>query len=115
LLSLKLVCRLLLVRFFLGLFSILKMEAASSSGMSVDFRRTISQYTQLFYSRRRRGLGWEDYIKMYLREIRQGGTNWICLAQDRYPCKGHVNTVMNLWVPTIFGNSRVAAVLSTKS
>jgi hypothetical protein len=40
-----------------------------------------------------------ELIKMYLREIGQGGTNWICLAQDRYSCKTLVNTAMNLRVP----------------
>jgi hypothetical protein len=42
---------------------------------------------------------WVDNIKIYLREIRMGGTNWIDLAQDRDLCRAPKNTVMNLRVP----------------
>jgi hypothetical protein len=42
---------------------------------------------------------WEDNIKMDLREIGIGGTNWIQLAQDRVQWQACVNTVMNLRVP----------------
>jgi hypothetical protein len=41
---------------------------------------------------------WED-IKMYLREIGWGATDWIYLAQDREQRRVLVNTVMNLQVP----------------
>jgi hypothetical protein len=43
--------------------------------------------------------GWEDNIKMDLREIKIDGENWIHLAQDRVQCRAFVNTVMNLRVP----------------
>jgi hypothetical protein len=43
--------------------------------------------------------GWEDDIKMDLREIWFGDVDWICLAQDRDRWQALVNTVMNLRVP----------------
>jgi hypothetical protein len=42
---------------------------------------------------------WEDNIKMDLRDIGWGGTDWINLAQDRDKWQALVNTVMNLRVP----------------
>jgi hypothetical protein len=42
---------------------------------------------------------WEDNIRMDLREIGWGGTDWIDLAQDRDQWRALVNTVMNLRVP----------------
>jgi hypothetical protein len=47
----------------------------------------------------RPGRGWEDNIKMGLREIGIVGANWIQMAQDRVQWRAFVNTVMNLWVP----------------
>jgi hypothetical protein len=44
-------------------------------------------------------LGWEDNIKVDLREIGIDGANWIQLAQDRVQWRAFVNTVMNLRVP----------------
>jgi hypothetical protein len=43
--------------------------------------------------------GWEDNIKMDLREIGLEGVDWIHLAQVRYQWWDLVNTVMNLRVP----------------
>jgi hypothetical protein len=43
--------------------------------------------------------GWEDNIRMDLREIGWGGMDWIELAQDRDQWRALVNTVMNLRVP----------------
>jgi hypothetical protein len=43
--------------------------------------------------------GWEDNIKMDLREVGIDGANWIQLAQDRVQWWVFVNTVMNLRVP----------------
>jgi hypothetical protein len=43
--------------------------------------------------------GWEDYIRMDLKEIGWGGMDWIDLAQDRDRWGAVVNTAMNLWVP----------------
>jgi hypothetical protein len=43
--------------------------------------------------------GWEDNIRMDLREIGIDGANWIRLAQDRFQWQAFVNTVMNLWIP----------------
>jgi hypothetical protein len=40
--------------------------------------------------------GWEDNVKLDLREI---GTNWIQLAQDRIQWRAFVNTVTNHRVP----------------
>jgi len=42
--------------------------------------------------------GWEDNIKMDLREVRRGG-DWMELAQDRDRWRALVNTVMNLRIP----------------
>jgi hypothetical protein len=46
-------------------------------------------------SRRR----WLDNVKMDLREIGWGGTDWIDLAQDRDKWRALVNTIMNLRIP----------------
>jgi hypothetical protein len=43
--------------------------------------------------------GWEDNIKMDLREIGIDGANWIQLAHDRIQWRAVVNTIMNLRVP----------------
>jgi hypothetical protein len=43
--------------------------------------------------------GWEDNIRMDLREIGFGDADWIHLAQDRDRWQALVNTVMNLQVP----------------
>jgi hypothetical protein len=43
--------------------------------------------------------GWEDNIKMDLREIGFGDVDWINWAQDRDRWLALVNTVMNLRVP----------------
>jgi hypothetical protein len=42
---------------------------------------------------------WEDNIKMDLREIEWGRTDWIDLVQDRDQWRALVNTVLNLRVP----------------
>jgi hypothetical protein len=42
---------------------------------------------------------WEDKIKMDLREVECGATDWIELAQDRDRQRTLVNAVMNLRVP----------------
>jgi hypothetical protein len=42
--------------------------------------------------------GWENGIKMDLREIGWGGVEWIQLAQDRDRWRAVVNAVMNLRV-----------------
>jgi hypothetical protein len=42
--------------------------------------------------------GWEDGIRMDLREIGWGNVDWTQLAQDRDQWLALVNTVMNLWV-----------------
>jgi hypothetical protein len=42
---------------------------------------------------------WEDNIRMDVREIGWGGTDWIDVSQDRDWWRALVNTVMNLWVP----------------
>jgi hypothetical protein len=46
----------------------------------------------------KRRLGWEDNIRMDLREIGWGGMDWIDLAEDRDQWRALVNTVMNLRV-----------------
>jgi hypothetical protein len=43
--------------------------------------------------------GWEDNIRMDLREIGWGGMDWIDLAQDRDGWRALVNMVMNLRIP----------------
>jgi hypothetical protein len=40
-----------------------------------------------------------DNIKIYLREIRWDGMNWIDLAQNRDQWRALVNAVINFWVP----------------
>jgi hypothetical protein len=40
-----------------------------------------------------------DNIKIYLREMKWGGMDWIDLAEDRDQWKALVNTVMNRRVP----------------
>jgi hypothetical protein len=42
---------------------------------------------------------WEDNIKMYLREIGQGGIEWIHLPQDEGHGGALLNTVLNIWLP----------------
>jgi hypothetical protein len=42
--------------------------------------------------------GWENGIRMDLREIDLGGMDWILLAQDRYRWRAVVSAVMNLRV-----------------
>jgi hypothetical protein len=42
---------------------------------------------------------WEDNIKINLREIGWGGTDWIHLAQDGDQWQALVNMVMSLCVP----------------
>jgi hypothetical protein len=42
---------------------------------------------------------WEDNIRMDLREIGWGDTDWIDLVQDRVRWRAVVNTVMNVPVP----------------
>jgi hypothetical protein len=43
--------------------------------------------------------GWEDNIRMDLREIRWEVVDWIHLAQDRDQGRAPVKTVINLLVP----------------
>jgi hypothetical protein len=43
--------------------------------------------------------GWENVIKIYLREIGWSGMDWINLVQDKVQERTFVNTVMNLRVP----------------
>jgi hypothetical protein len=43
--------------------------------------------------------GWEDNIRMDLREMGCGGMDWIDITQDRDQLRALVNTVMNVWVP----------------
>ena len=42
---------------------------------------------------------WNDNIKMDLKEVRCGGTDWNELAQDRDTWRALANAVMNLLVP----------------
>jgi hypothetical protein len=42
---------------------------------------------------------WVDNTKMDLREMGWDGVDWNDMAQDRYPWRAHVNTVLNLRVP----------------
>jgi len=48
---------------------------------------------------------WEDSIKMDLQEVGGGCGDWIELAQDRDRWWALVSTVMNLWVPRMWGIS----------
>jgi hypothetical protein len=48
---------------------------------------------------------WEDNIKIDLREIGWSGMDWIDLAEDRDQWRALVNTVMNVRVHKMFGNS----------
>ena len=42
---------------------------------------------------------WEDNIKIDLPDVGRGGTDWICVTQDRDMWRVLVNTVTNLRVP----------------
>ena len=42
---------------------------------------------------------WEDNIKIDLREVGCGGTDWVDLAQDRDKWRAVVNTVTNFRIP----------------
>jgi hypothetical protein len=42
---------------------------------------------------------WEDNIKMDFQEVREGGGDWMELAQDKDRWRALANTVKNLWVP----------------
>jgi hypothetical protein len=55
---------------------------------------------------------WEDNIRMDLREIGWGGMDCTDLAQDRDRWRALVNTVMNLRVHKMLGNSSAAAQLA---
>ena len=48
---------------------------------------------------------WEDNIKMDLQEVGGGCGDWMELAQDRDRGRALVSTVMNLWVPKMWGIS----------
>jgi hypothetical protein len=48
---------------------------------------------------------WEDNIKIDLREIEWGGTDWITLSQDRDQRIALVNTVMNFRFHNMLGHS----------
>ena len=48
---------------------------------------------------------WEDNIKMDLQEVGGGCGDWMELAQDRSSWRALVSTVMNLWVPKMWGIS----------
>jgi hypothetical protein len=48
---------------------------------------------------RRSRHGWEDNIKMNLRETEIDEANWIQLDQDRVQWRAFVSTVMNLRIP----------------
>jgi hypothetical protein len=43
--------------------------------------------------------GWEDTIKMYLREVGWEAVDWILMAQNRDQWWALINMVMNLRVP----------------
>jgi hypothetical protein len=42
--------------------------------------------------------GWEDGVRMDLKEIGLGGVDWIRLSQDRDRWRAVVSVVMNPWV-----------------
>jgi hypothetical protein len=46
-----------------------------------------------------------DNIKMYLRETRWGGMDWIDLAEGRDQWRALVNMVMNFEIHKMLGNS----------
>ena len=48
---------------------------------------------------------WQDNIKMELQEVGGACGDWIELAQDRDRWRALVSTVMNLWVPKMWGIS----------
>ena len=48
---------------------------------------------------------WEDNIKMDLREVGEGGGDWMELAQDRDRWRALVGTVRNIGVPKMRGIS----------
>jgi hypothetical protein len=73
-----------------------------SSDLHAIFQATTSP--TLTKPEERRPLGkfsrrWKDNIKMELKEVVWGGTDWVDLAQDRDRWRALVNAVMNLQVP----------------
>jgi hypothetical protein len=50
-------------------------------------------------SLRRPRHGWDDNIKMNLRETGIDGANWMRLARDRVQWRAFVNTAVNLRAP----------------
>jgi hypothetical protein len=54
---------------------------------------------------------WIDNIKIDILEIGLNVVNWIGMVQDRYRWRALVNAVINLRVPKMLGNYRVAAQL----
>jgi hypothetical protein len=47
----------------------------------------------------------ENNTKMDVTEVGWGGINWIHLGQDRDQWRALVNTVINVRVPKMYGNS----------
>ena len=42
---------------------------------------------------------WEDYIRMYLKEVGVNARNWVDSAQARGYWRALVNAALKLWVP----------------
>lgn len=42
--------------------------------------------------------GWEDSIKMYLKEFESKDIDWIYVAQDSDQCRAFVKTIVNIRV-----------------
>ena len=45
--------------------------------------------------------GWEDNIRMNLKEIGVNMRNWVDSTEDRDNWRAHVHAVLKLWVPLV--------------
>jgi hypothetical protein len=70
----------------------------------VGYRRDAYRVLVVRLAGKRHRRRWEHNIKMDIKEVKWGGTDWIAVSQDRDGWWALVSEVMNLRVPYIAGN-----------